>query len=331
MFFRHVKRMVTPARTLFFSSGVASYYAATSFNRPIAVSHPEDKAQDAKQAIILQREQYLNAFLQEVDIMMRKEAKLRNRNRPVSQVFFSYAWEPQGSTSLKEQQDFLERIGVHLQTAGLSVWLDIWNMNGAIDPAMRDGINESQFIVLLGMPRYKERVSEPTTTNVRKELNLALKKIESDKDCLLPILWKGDWGSSLPKEIPEGYLVRDWRNSEQYVENLTSLSPLGLLPAALGLNKQEEYHKACREEYKKRLETLTLQLKDLKEPSPGLPSPPPVTGIVELKDGVVAEQDLEVIGVDAEGPTGPIKGTVKVEGKAESKGNMSFVGVKMRQ
>ncbi len=320
MFFRHVKRMVIPARTLFFSNNV-------SFHRSVAVSNAENKTHAAKELLTVRRQQHLDYFLKDVNDMMHKEAKVLNQTRPLSQIFFSYAWEQRGP-ALEEQQDFLAKLGVDLKKAGISVWFDLWNMTGAMDPAMRDGINASQFIMLLGMPRYKERVSEPTTTNVRKELNLALKKIENDKDSLLPILWKGDWNSSFPKEIPDGYLVRDWRNSEQYVENLTSLAPLGLLPAALGLNKKEEYYVACRAQYEKHLGTLTLQLERLNT-GVGNNISDGVTGIVELQKNVKSKKDIKITGTDIEEATSKVHGEVTVGGEIESDGDVVITGTKV--
>ena len=233
--------------------------------------------------------QLLETFLQNIAKAVERESRLYLSHLPDKgrltrpQVFISYAWEADKSPKLKHLQKFLSSLVHDLRLANLNPWLDIEKMTGYIDGQMRDNIEQSQFVLLIGTNRYAQR-TKPTSpseikTNVRKELEFTLEQAKKSKDFLLPLLLEGDWQSNFPfPEEIKSYIVRDgrswvnfevegWLNFTHYVNELTASSPLGILPSLLGFSDKDkdypEYREALRVAYQQHEKILQFEFKEL--------------------------------------------------------------------
>ena len=189
------------------------------------------------------------------------------------QVFLSYAWEAAGTDKLKHLQAFLKGLAKDLSASGLEPWLDIERMTGYMDGQMRDNVHKSQYVLLIGTQRYAERTQAGSQTNVRKELDFTLAEAKKSHDFLLPLLFEGEWGSTFP-DISKAFLVRDgrawfsfeqgqWQAFASYIQELIQLTPLGILPTLLGLNRREDYpvyRKAMLAAYTEQYQGLQAQL-----------------------------------------------------------------------
>ena len=137
---------------------------------------------------------------------------------------------------------------------------------------MRTGIQESQYVLLMGTNRYAERTKSDSDTNVRRELDFALAESKKSDDFLLPLMLEGDYGTTFPSVGK--YLIRDgrswysleqgqWQSLEGYIKEFTQCEPLGILPCLLGLNRRtdhREYRQACLERYKQHQQSLIAKL-----------------------------------------------------------------------
>lgn len=151
--------------------------------------------------------------------------------------FISYAWEDESTVEGKKAnealQSWLRRMTQDLSQVGIQIFLDIKNMQGDMEECMKNNIVSSDYILLIGTPRYKSRASQ--NTNVAFELKLILEKVAQGKNSgnnniLLPLLYSGDFGSSFPEGVTKS-LVRDFRDAKNYYHLLGgSTKPLGLVP-----------------------------------------------------------------------------------------------------
>ncbi len=232
----------------------------------------------------------LRKFLEKVKKMIEDQAilhlnqlakeELQAITKP--QVFISYAWE-QEKTLNNNLQTLLKIIKEDLESAGLTVWLDLSQMTGSLDEKMRSGIRRSQHVLLMGTKRYAERTKLESKTNVNTELEFALeehntrsknpKKYPESADFLLPLMLEGDYISTFPRLL--NYLIRDvkswynleqnkWKSIDAYIEGLTQFEPVGILPCLLGLSRLNDYpnyRKACIEKYQDYQKLLMLELK----------------------------------------------------------------------
>ncbi len=238
----------------------------------------------AQQAEIKERQALLTNFLGTVKKMVKDQAALHlpktlddTQRSAITkpQVFLSYAWEETGTTRLAYLQTFLEQFRADMEAAGLTPWLDLPGMTGHMGEKMRVEIHNSQYALLIGTDRYAQRTLPESKTNVRRELLFALEKIQDSSDFLLPLLFEGEFGATFP-EVSKDYLTRDcrswfslrqgqWHSIENYIRGFTQLSPLGILPCLLGLNRTRDYPKyrrACRKAYEQHQRALenALQL-----------------------------------------------------------------------
>ncbi|MBS0351375.1 MAG: protein kinase, partial [Proteobacteria bacterium] len=227
--------------------------------------------QQGQQTEIKERQALLKEFLGNVKKMIREQAKLYlpsaldEGQRSIiiqPQVFLSYAWEATGTPKLTHLHSFLKQLAADLAAAGLTPWLDIQRMTGDLDEQMHSGIQESQYVLLIGTNRYAERTGPDSNTNVRKELDFTLAEAKKSPDFLLPLMLEGDYGTTFPSVGK--FLIRDcrswysleqgqWHSQENYIKELTQLEPLGILPCLLGLNRRErslfKYRQACVKQY----------------------------------------------------------------------------------
>ena len=233
----------------------------------------------AQQAEIKERQALLTDFLDTIKKMMKDQAALYlpttlgDTQRSVitkPQVFLSYAWEADGTPKLTHLHTFLKQLAADLTAAGLIPWLDLQKMTGDLDEQMRNGIQKSQYVLLIGTNRYAERTQPGSKTNVRKELEFTLDEGKKSADFLLPLMLEGDYGTTFP--TVGKYLIRNcrsWYSLEQgqwqnYIQELTQYEPLGVLPCLLGLNRHDDYPKyrqACLKGYKQHQQSLMAKLK----------------------------------------------------------------------
>ena len=229
--------------------------------------------QETQQAEIKERQALLKGFLGNVKKMIRDQAKLHlpttvdetQRSTMIQpQVFLSYAWEAANTPKLTHLHTLLKQLNADLEMAGLTPWLDIKRMTGELKEQMRLGIQDSQYVLLIGTNRYAERTKPGSQTNVREELDFTLVEAKKSPDFLLPLMLEGDYSTTFPTTVSR-HLIRDcrtwysleqgqWQSQENYIKGLTQLEdPIGILPSLLGLNRRErsflKYRLACVKQY----------------------------------------------------------------------------------
>lgn len=96
-------------------------------------------------------------------------------------------------------------------------------VNGIIDQAKQ----EAEFTT-----QKRSKTFGSSITNVAFEFGFTLEKGKGDASALIPLLYKGDFGSSFPANILKENLIRDIRQEEDYAHVLVGLSnPMGIIPA----------------------------------------------------------------------------------------------------
>jgi hypothetical protein len=134
----------------------------------------------------------------------------------------------------------LIKIKGDLEKAGIEVMLDIHNMEGDIDKYMMDGIKDSDKVLLICTPRFRQRAEEKTQNNLQKEFSAALERQKVDPKFIIPLILEGDRSSSVAQDLPN-ILSLDFTDPKKYCENMISLAPKGLIPMILGLEKHKVY------------------------------------------------------------------------------------------
>jgi TPR repeat protein len=216
------------------------------------------QVEELEKALFLQKqENLLQDFMGKIKTLIDKN-KLEARS-----CFFSYAWEdestPFGKEANAKLQNCLERLARDLKKVNVAVFLDVESMQGDMKKCMKENIKKSDYIVLIGTPRYKERAGQDT--NVAFEFKRIQRKVRAEKkngntNILLPLLYSGDFGTSFPKKVTEN-LIRDIRESTHYCHVLIgNKKPLGLIP-----HMYPEFHEggAYHLEYSALLQIFTLQ------------------------------------------------------------------------
>ncbi len=226
------------------------------------------------------KEQLLRGFFANVRKIVEEKAKylpkdlgeIERQKITNPYIFFSYAWEPDKSTELKNLQDFLISMKSHLEAAELPVFFDLECMSGEMPRAMNDNIKAAQYVFLFGTLCYGTKTAEGMKTNAREELLFAKEEFKKtkDSDYLQPILLEGKRETIFPgtlfaHDCTSWYsLQHGWSSFDNYITGLTQCSPLGILPTILGLNRKndfQEYRRNCLEAYRKEYELFRMQLK----------------------------------------------------------------------
>jgi small GTP-binding protein len=132
--------------------------------------------------------------------------------------FISYAW------GVPEHERWVEkRLARDLQKGGIEVLLDRWHnaQIGASIPRFIERIEESDCVVVVGTPQYKQKAKNVVSMKgsvVAAEYDLAgirLLSTEDEKRTVLPILLEGDESESFPALL-RGRVYGDFRNEEAY-------------------------------------------------------------------------------------------------------------------
>jgi len=147
--------------------------------------------------------------------------------------FISYAW-PIDQSKTEALQNKLLRLREHLTKTGIKVMLDINNLTSGITEFMKNEISTSNFVILIGTTDLKAKLQNEKS-NVYKEYQWALETRDNKSRFILPLLFEGDINTSFPESIKD-FLVRDFTNEAKYIENLTSLQPIGLIPTILQIS-----------------------------------------------------------------------------------------------
>ena len=111
--------------------------------------------------------------------------EVRNRMR----VFISYAWEKENDDD-NRIKSFVQWLAVYLKKWNIDVLLDIFeNQPGSkLDKYMRDGINNSNFVICICTETYIKKMND-SETGVYNEIMLLKEKAESP--FIIPIIEKG--------------------------------------------------------------------------------------------------------------------------------------------
>jgi len=103
------------------------------------------------------------------------------------------------------------------------------------DTMLKD-VTDSDFIIIICTPRYKQRVQEEKS-NVRFELDIILK----EKKKTIPIIYEKDFSASVPDALKES-LVIDFTKTEDYFKNMIGYhNPKGIIPTIFGIKSETTY------------------------------------------------------------------------------------------
>jgi hypothetical protein len=114
---------------------------------------------------------------------------------------------------------------------------------------MREAVAGSDVALMICTETYKSKVSLGSSTNVGYELEWIMNKYaltqSTDMPCrIFPLRFSGSFEEAVPEQLRD-ILVRDCTYHSGYHQQLFGLSnPLGIVPAMLGLEANEDYVKA---------------------------------------------------------------------------------------
>jgi Ran GTPase-activating protein (RanGAP) involved in mRNA processing and transport/predicted Ser/Thr protein kinase len=178
---------------------------------------------------------------------------LKGRSIAPPTCFISYAWEEDPEDN-KRLQTWLKQLCDHLTQLGAKVYLDITHLDGNMKTYMSEKIQESNYILLIGTPRFKERAEDPTT-HLGFEIQHALARTELHPHALVPLLYAGRFATAFPVNVIKELLIRDMRNPRHYYYQMAQLeNPLGLIPGLWGIFGGDR-------DYELRLKTLTTVIR----------------------------------------------------------------------
>ena len=100
-------------------------------------------------------------------------------------LFISYAWE--SGDALAKLQRWLLALTQDLEVLGVSVFLDINDMTGAIEGCMRQNLEQGDIILTINTPKYRERALCVPKSNLGFECDLTLERIAHDNANNKPI------------------------------------------------------------------------------------------------------------------------------------------------
>jgi len=89
--------------------------------------------------------------------------------------FISYAWEVDETKKIV-QQEWLTKLKEYLEILSVVVFFDLFDMELNLKATMLNNINDSDFVIIICTPRYKERVKMGSSNNARYELDTIMEK-----------------------------------------------------------------------------------------------------------------------------------------------------------
>ncbi len=197
-------------------------------------------------------------------------------------IFISYAWKPDSDpVAQKKQHEQIERLAHILTSLGIIVIYDKVDLGrDGFKKWMADRINGADYIILLGIPELRNKITQSPDGNVAFEYKHILKKLNTSPAALIPILFEGTRQTSFPDNLPS--LMRDCSDEEKFYKGLFDLNPVGVIPALFELLpstiKINPSVANFRLEYMHHLDNFNRVLRQIKNPitSSGNLSKPPV-------------------------------------------------------
>jgi len=167
-----------------------------------------------------------------------KDHYAQKTQKPFPKCYICYAWYTE-ERKKEELRAWLLKLRNHLQgILGIETFLDIENMELNLKQTMEENIKKSDFFLVIATPRFKQRAEEPSSNNLKFELNLILEA----KKQILPLLWEGDFNTSFPKDYPfKDFLVYDFTKGDYFRLLLGTTNPKGIVPTILGLQNDIVY------------------------------------------------------------------------------------------
>ncbi len=162
-----------------------------------------------------------------------KEEVLQQVKKEQVKAYISYAPEDV-TTSIGEEknekmQSWIEKLQGSLEQAGIVVTISSRDIHGNIEPEAEIALNNSDAILLINTPTYKQQVLSSAETDLGYEYKQILERAKEIPYGMLPLLYSGGFGESVPREL-WGFLVRDCTNESAYEENLVaSQNPKGII------------------------------------------------------------------------------------------------------
>lgn len=143
-------------------------------------------------------------------------------------AYVSYA-EEQTLEANNNAQSWIKKLASDLKE--VNVILSSFQSGGNSTSSSREEqIKDSDAIFIINTPAYKAAVTNDPNSDLAKEYQLILAKAKIIPYGLLPILYSGKFGDSVPKEL-WGYLIRDFTDEATYESRLMAQNPLGIVPA----------------------------------------------------------------------------------------------------
>jgi hypothetical protein len=174
-------------------------------------------------------------------------------------VFISYAWEGAQTPVLHER---LTRLRSDLCAIGCDVTYDIFSFSADLKDEMKKAVDTSDVALMICTRTYKSKVVQGPSTNVGYEFELIMRKLEAPEGVykVIPLLFSGKMEDAVPDQLRK-ILVRDCTCHSAYHLQLFGLSnPLGIVPAMLDLQGDEEYLKVWNEYARSSKESAWLSL-----------------------------------------------------------------------
>jgi len=110
-----------------------------------------------------------------------------------------------------------------------AVWLDLYNDDSS-KSTMRAGIGESDNVIVIGTPALKKKAENPKAA-ISMELFTTLKKHETKRGSVIPVLYEGAVATSFPPSLTSGFPLWDFTNPANYTSQMVEVSPAGVIPA----------------------------------------------------------------------------------------------------
>jgi hypothetical protein len=177
-------------------------------------------------------------FLKDVERLSIDRHQHKRTPHPLH-CFISYAWETDPVAN-KELQQRLQLLKDELETAGMEVTLDIRDMKYDMKKFMVKNIQKAHKLLLICTPRLRERASDPIKNNLQLELKTALEKEKTTPNFITPMLLSGTVQNAMPPQVNNVLAVHLTPQSDHYL-SMASLTPMGLIPMLLGLERDKDY------------------------------------------------------------------------------------------
>ena len=147
------------------------------------------------------------------------DASSSNKQDPPT-AFISYSWDDESHMS------WVKELATRLRKDGIDAKLDQWevSLGDPITKFMGSAIRESDFIVIICTPRYKER-SDNFVGGVGYEESIVTGAVltnQSDRNKFIPVLRSGEWSDAAPSWLV-GSVYADLSENARYEQQYSRL------------------------------------------------------------------------------------------------------------